>query len=183
MIVPFVIAVVLFHVSEIAFVAAFQRENLSWRSALLSPPYLAMLVAALVEWGLERRHAPWIKVEAVAWSGVALVAIGEAIRKTAMLTAAGAFTHEIAEERRDGHRLVTRGIYRFVRHPGYLGWFLWAIGAQLILVNPLTTVIAAVAAQRFFAARIPHEEALLRRFFPEYDAYRARTRTFLPFIA
>ena len=26
---------------------------------------------------------------------------------------------------------------RYCRHPGYLGWFVWAVGTQLLLVNPL----------------------------------------------
>lgn len=28
---------------------------------------------------------------------------------------------------------------RYVRHPGYLGWYLWCVGGQLLLVNPLCT--------------------------------------------
>lgn len=27
-----------------------------------------------------------------------------------------------------------------VRHPGYLGWMLWAIGTQLVLVNPICLI-------------------------------------------
>ncbi len=114
---------------------------------------------------------------------MALAVAGELVRKSGMLTAGRAFTHTIAANRRDGHLLVTHGIYRWVRHPGYLGWFFWAIGIQLTLVNPGTTLLAAVVAQRFFARRIPKEEALLMQFFPaDYEDYRRRTPTLLPFI-
>lgn len=172
-----------FHLSEVLLVVRYHRDRLSWESALLSPAYVAMLVLALVEFELERRYAPWLKVDAVAAVGLALVIAGEVTRKTAMMTAAKAFTHNIAEVKLAEHRLVTRGIYRWVRHPGYLGWFWWAIGAQLVLVNPVTTALATIAAWRFFARRIPHEEALLTSFFgADYDAYKRRTRTFLPFI-
>lgn len=29
---------------------------------------------------------------------------------------------------------------RFVRHPGYLGWLIWATGMQLLLGNPVCLV-------------------------------------------
>ena len=29
---------------------------------------------------------------------------------------------------------------RFVRHPGYLGWFIWAVGTQVLLCNPLSMI-------------------------------------------
>ena len=47
----------------------------------------------------------------------------------------------------------------------------------------LAPVALAVASWRFFATRIPFEEGLLRRMFPgEYEAYAARTRTWIPGI-
>lgn len=33
---------------------------------------------------------------------------------------------------------------RYVRHPGYLGWLLWAVGTQVLLCNPVTTIAFAV---------------------------------------
>lgn len=32
---------------------------------------------------------------------------------------------------------------RYIRHPGYLGWFVWAIAGQLLLANPLCAVAFA----------------------------------------
>ncbi|MBN8613917.1 MAG: isoprenylcysteine carboxylmethyltransferase family protein [Deltaproteobacteria bacterium] len=183
MLVVFVVVVLAFHASEIAFVALVQRDRLSLESALLSPGYLAMLVLAIGEHLLEHAFFPAMKVAWISCVGLALVVAGELIRKTGMVTARRAFTHLIATTRSDDHALVTHGIYRFVRHPGYLGWLLWAIGCQLVLVNPITTVVAAIAAWRFFAARIPEEEAILVRFFPDsYEAYRRATPTWIPGI-
>ena len=74
------------------------------------------------------------------------------------VTAGRSFTHMLKFEKRQEHVLVTNGIYRcavcgacsksletkatsdvcrYIRHPGYLGWLIWATGTQLILVNPL----------------------------------------------
>lgn len=59
------------------------------------------------------------------------------------LTARGAFTHDIQLQRRPGHDLVTRGVYSLARHPGYLGWLVWAPATQLLLGNPVCTVAFA----------------------------------------
>ena len=40
------------------------------------------------------------------------------------------FTHLIQYSKRKDHVLVTDGPYRFVRHPGYAGWAIWAISTQ-----------------------------------------------------
>jgi len=33
--------------------------------------------------------------------------------------------------------------YRYVRHPGYLGWLIWAVGTQVLLTNPVCTLLFA----------------------------------------
>ena len=129
------------------------------------------------------------KVAALRWcTGVALlgalcVVLGEALRKVAILTARRNFTHLIRTERAQEHQLVRHGVYSLMRHPSYCGWFLWALGTQLLLVNPtsllrtrrpflrvLTAVVVARAvfayvSFNFFARRIPFEEHYLQQFF------------------
>lgn len=39
--------------------------------------------------------------------------------------------------------LQCRPSIRYVRHPGYLGWYVWCIGTQLLLVNPLSCIAFA----------------------------------------
>lgn len=70
-------------------------------------------------------------------TGLALVCLGELLRKLAICTAGRSFTHVIATRRKDQHVLVKHGVYRLCRHPAYLGWLLWAVGTQLLLANPL----------------------------------------------
>ena len=68
--------------------------------------------------------------------GALCVVLGEALRKVAILTARRNFTHLIRTERAQAHQLVRHGVYSLMRHPSYCGWFLWALGTQLLLVNP-----------------------------------------------
>ena len=80
--------------------------------------------------------------------GLTLVVVGEAMRKAAILTARHNFTHMVQLTRRAQHALVTHGIYKHIRHPGYLGWLLWAVGTQLLLQNALCTVLFAAVVRR-----------------------------------
>ncbi len=45
--------------------------------------------------------------------GAVVAAVGQAIRIVALFTAQHNFTHEIAEEKKEKHRLVTVGIYKY----------------------------------------------------------------------
>lgn len=53
--------------------------------------------------------------------GLLLTFGGSGVRIAALFTAKHNFTHEIAEEKKPEHVLVTDGVYKFVRHPGYAG--------------------------------------------------------------
>ena len=86
-------------------------------------------------------------------------------------------------EKADSHVLVTTGVYQLVRHPSYFGWTLWAVGTQVMLVNPVSTVGFIGASFMFFKDRIPYEEELLVDFFGEaYIKYALKTPIGLPFI-
>ncbi|KAG1668152.1 hypothetical protein FOA52_005144 [Chlamydomonas sp. UWO 241] len=159
------------------------RAELGFKSLLLSKPYCAAMAVATGEYWLELWLIPGLKQAPFpAYAGLCLVLLGEAVRKVGMLTAQASFTHMIRRERQPSHVLVTWGIYRFVRHPGYLGWAVWAVGTQVMLANPLSAVLFVAVVWRFFSDRIPYEERHLRRMFPEYEQYALRTPTWMPFI-
>jgi len=84
-------------------------------------------------------------------------------------------------EPRTGAGLVTAGLYRWVRHPMYLGQAAIAVGAPLTLGCRWTLVISA-AALIVLAIRVVLEEAALARTFPEYSLYAAKSKRFVPFL-
>lgn len=78
------------------------------------------------------------------------------------------------------HKLVTRGVYRIVRHPLYAGLIWMFTGAALIFQNwaALASVIFIFYPAMYYRAKL-EENALVARF-PDYVDYRNRTGMFFP---
>ena len=85
---------------------------------LFSRQYLLAMTAAVAEYLIESALTPTLKHSTTAsvasWIGLLIVVLGEGLRKTAIITAKTAFTHQIQHKRRSSHVLVTSGVYRFV---------------------------------------------------------------------
>ncbi len=85
-------------------------------------------------------------------------------------------------ELKQGHKLVERGPYAFVRHPIYTGHLLMGLGTAI--GSGMLVAFAGLAL--FFVGfwiKLRQEERLLVRSFPvEYPAYRARVRALVPYV-
>jgi protein-S-isoprenylcysteine O-methyltransferase Ste14 len=77
-------------------------------------------------------------------------------------------------------KLVQNGIYRYIRHPIYLGDVLLVLGLELALVSWL--VIGVVGLLVFVIRQALVEERLLLKSLPGYMDYRRQTKMFIPFI-
>jgi protein-S-isoprenylcysteine O-methyltransferase Ste14 len=78
-----------------------------------------------------------------------------------------------------GAERVEAGPYRLARHPMYGGGILFFAG--LSLVFSITALVLTAALALLWRGKSAAEERVLVRRFPEYDAYRRRTRRrFLP---
>ncbi|MED6138338.1 protein-S-isoprenylcysteine O-methyltransferase [Stylosanthes scabra] len=179
------LAILFFHTSEyILAMAIHGRSNVALSSLLISTHYILAMIFSLAEYVFEIVFFPHLKEYWVISNvGLALVVIGEVIRKLAILTAGHAFTHLIRIYQHEDHHLITHGIYRYMRHPGYSGFLIWSVGTQIMLCNPISVVAFAVVVWRFFARRIPYEEYFLRRFFKRYYVeYARKVGSGIPFI-
>jgi len=175
-----------FHLWEYIYVAMFHPGELSWHSFLIDHSRERTIagVASVVEYLLERLLFPSMKGwRLVVYLGFFICAGGQAVRTLAMYTAGSNFHHHIRDEKEENHQLVTWGVYSYLRHPAYFGWFWWAIGNQIVLMNPICIPAWGYAAWMFFKDRIPVEEETLLGFFPDdYDRYRRRTPVGIPGI-
>lgn len=81
----------------------------------------------------------------------------------------------------EGHRLATRGPYRFVRHPIYTGMFGMLLATGLATTYWLTLLTAILVFFIGTIIRIHSEEKLLReQFGSEFEEYAKRVAALLP---
>ena len=122
----------------------------------------------------------WISITVL---GILMVIVSQIIRSWAMMKCGESFNHYIQTQKKENHILVTNGIYAWLRHPSYFGFYYWSIGTQLVLHNPISCVLFALAGWKFFSQRIPYEErSLIRLFGDEYYDYVMRSYVGIPFI-
>ena len=87
----------------------------------------------------------------------------------------------ITLEVREGHRLITHGVYRGVRHPMYSALALYSVGQALVIPNWVAGLSNLVAFAVLFALRVGAEEKMMaQQFGNEYDTYTARTKRLIP---
>ena len=143
------------HLFEYLFVCGYHCDELCWDSFLInySTDYKIAHCFALFEYLIEYHYVPSeYKVISLAFPvvGFVMVVTGHFLRIAAMFTAARNFHHVVQEKKSKTHVLVTSGVYRFVRHPSYLGWTIWAVGTQVMLANPICIVAFIFASLKFF---------------------------------
>jgi protein-S-isoprenylcysteine O-methyltransferase Ste14 len=113
------------------------------------------------------------------WPGAATFLAGLWLfwRSHADLGSNWSMTLEIDHE----HRLVTSGVYRWIRHPMYASFFVMAVAQALLLPNGIAAVAAFAAVSLLYLVRKPHEEAMmLAHFGAEYEAYMQRSGGVIP---
>jgi protein-S-isoprenylcysteine O-methyltransferase Ste14 len=83
---------------------------------------------------------------------------------------------------KEDHQLITHGIYRFTRHPVYLGVIIGVIGLP-VYASSMYGLLIMSALIPIFLNRIRMEERLLiEEYGDAYRAYMETTRKLIPFI-
>jgi protein-S-isoprenylcysteine O-methyltransferase Ste14 len=116
--------------------------------------------------------------DAVRWVGVVLLAVGGALRIWPVFVLGNRFSGLVAIQQ--GHTLVTTGIYRFIRHPSYLGLLLTAVGWALGFRSGVGLLLGGLMLLVVLLRIRSEEKLLLAQFGDKYAAYRARTSRLIP---
>ena len=103
----------------------------------------------------EERVKPWLSPHHI-WLalGFSMLVSGQVTRTIAMAKAGRNFNHTVQMKKREGHTLVTDGIYAWLRHPSYFGFFWWGLGTQVVLGNTVCLIGYLIVLWRFFRHRI-----------------------------
>ena len=148
--------------SQAARIGAVLFRNRSW----LPVPFLAI---PLLTPGNQRQRG-WL-------IAVAVIVLGELVRM-AGVAAAGSVTRRRS---REVQRLVTYGIFAWLRNPLYVGnlliWIGFVIGSGLLWFIPVAIVLFAIE----YSLIVRYEEGVLESIFGgEYVAYKDRTSRWIP---
>ena len=138
---------------------------------LYTPTVFALPVVA----GLDAGRFGWSSMgPETLFAGVVLYLLGSIPIAGAMATNPHLeATVRIQEDR--GHKVITSGPYRVVRHPMYAGAILQNASAPLVL-GSLWAYVPAGVVTLMFIVRTALEDRTLRNELPGYEAYAQRTR-------
>jgi protein-S-isoprenylcysteine O-methyltransferase Ste14 len=143
---------------------------------LIQGVLLALVAAA--GWSLGPNWSGPVRLAGIV-IGVALIASGVVLIVRGVADLGGAMT-PLPRPREDAE-LVETGAYALVRHPIYGGLMLTAFGWAIVQASIVAVILAAVLTT-FLQLKATREERWLEMLHPEYAAYRARTRPFIPWI-
>ncbi len=115
-----------------------------------------------------------------AWLGVIICAIGMVFAIWSRRTLGDNWSRDV--ELKQGHRLVLRGPYSFMRHPIYTAHLLIALGSAITFGSWLGYAAVASFFVGFKVKLAQEEELLLRNFPEEYPQYRARVKALVPWV-
>lgn len=113
--------------------------------------------------------------------GVVLIAIGLIVRIQSILTLKHYFTYSVAKI--ENHKLIETGLYKSIRHPGYLGQLTIFVGISTLLSNWLSILGMIIPIAIGYSYRINVEEKFMtEQLGQNYLDYKKRTRRIIPFL-
>ena len=150
------------------------RDRLSMKVLMIGGPLVWLLSIGLAFFATGAMHSM-----ALQSAGLAIMAIGIIIRSTAITQLGRFHTPNVAV--RTDHLLKQTGLYRYVRHPSYLGALIAFVGFGLALGNWLSLAVIATVTPCLYLFRIQEEDAALLAAFGEpYRDYCRRTKRLIP---
>jgi protein-S-isoprenylcysteine O-methyltransferase Ste14 len=147
------------------------------RIALVLSLYIALFFIPFFD-----RHAKFVLNEGGFWRwlGVALAALGFALVYGSGVALGKQYSPDVTIQA--GHQLVRNGIYRYLRHPRYLGVIALSIGVSC-LFRSWIGLVASVLFLGLLLYRIRDEETLMHEEFGgAWEAYCSRSWRLLPYI-
>ena len=140
--------------------------------------YFLLLYGPRLPYPLNLRIVPHVTPTALAAAALCLIGLAFAVwaRVTLGRNWSGVVTLK------EGHELIERGPYRFVRHPIYTG-ILTMFFATALALEHLAGFAATLLMFASFWIKLRDEEKLMLQQFPgQYSAYRQCTRRIIPFV-
>jgi protein-S-isoprenylcysteine O-methyltransferase Ste14 len=79
-------------------------------------------------------------------------------------------------------KLVTTGLYRYIRHPMYGSLFILGIGMFLKSITWQSVILMMIITVALFITCKVEEKEMLKKFGDEYKVYISKTKMFIPYL-
>jgi protein-S-isoprenylcysteine O-methyltransferase Ste14 len=113
--------------------------------------------------------------------GAILVLAGLIIRISSILTLKEQFTYKVTKI--ENHELIVTGLYKIVRHPGYLGQLIIFLGISISLSNWISVIFMITSVSIGYGYRIKTEEKFMtEQMGDKFIDYQKQTKRLIPFI-
>jgi protein-S-isoprenylcysteine O-methyltransferase Ste14 len=140
-----------------------------------------LFMGTLIAYAIDPANLAWSVVplpRSVRWTGIVLYACSGVLLLWTMKTLGPNLTDTVVTRR--AHTLVTRGPYRWVRHPFYVSAMLLGIGATLGTASWFLPIVGIVFLSLLVLRTRIEEQKLVDRFGDAYRDYMDTTGRFWP---
>ena len=124
------------------------------------------------------RMYPWNTFFAI---GMELVVIGFIIRIHSIRTLKQYFTYSVVKV--ENHKIIATGLYKFIRHPGYLEQLMIFLGISISVSNWFSILLMMIPISIGYLYRIRIEEKFMSEQIGEdYLIYQEHTKKIIPLL-
>lgn len=181
----FLVVCIFWIVSEILLQILRRSKKESQNKDLGSTKRLNLVIYASITVGIIVAYTPFGHVSGSNYflqvSGLVLVIFGLVVRWLAILTLRHYFTVNVAIH--SDHKIIQIGLYKYIRHPSYLGMLLSFLGLGVSMCNWMSLVILFIPITIVLFDRIQIEErALHEAFGNDFILYCRKTRKLIPWV-
>ena len=113
--------------------------------------------------------------------GILIIMVGFIIRIISIRTLKQYFTYSVAKA--ENQEIIEKGLYKYIRHPGYLGQLIIFTGISISLSNWLSVILMLLSTLVGYVNRIRVEEKFITEEMGDiYSNYQKRTKKLIPKI-
>jgi len=159
-----------------------QNQDRSSRDATLNLFRYTVPLATLGSFGLYYFKVGNFPTYSVSLAlGTGLIILGLLLRWYAVLRLKNLFTVQLAIH--ENHQLIQNGLFKYIRHPSYLGMITYFLGLGLLMHNYWSILVLLCLPFLAIYMRIKAEETLLLHHFKEeYREYQKHSARLIPFL-
>lgn len=159
-----------------------QEGKLVHRQSIARVAVVLLMYGAFIFLPFADRHHVGVMMDGqvVRWSGLVLFGLGCSLIFWSGVALGRMYSAEVTIQK--NHQLITTGLYRYIRHPRYLGVIFFAIGLSLLFRSWISLAVS-VPLLFVLLARIRDEEALMyKEFGQEWETYCKQSWRLIPFL-